>query len=178
MSDLGRIDNKHGDEHCEHCCVHPGLVFMFIHSDRSVDHEPGAPGECPGCAEYYAPCPFCVRGRQLEFPSEGKGSWGNVGFWKGVRPHPSSVPKTCDCNAKATAPPEEARALLKEMIDRLSASTRMPIEREVQASREAEERAAVAARREAAEAELSAAMGAQSAATLLDDDSSEAVTLL
>jgi hypothetical protein len=59
----------------------------------NTPHVQGKPSECPGCYEVFAPCPFCDRGRELEF----NGMYGENGYWKGERPQPSDVKETCRC---------------------------------------------------------------------------------
>jgi hypothetical protein len=126
----GLIRNATDEDHCKHCCAHPGLVIIsWVHTNPFTRHQSGVkPLDCLGCVEQYGPCPFCERGNNLEFPrGDTKPPWGKNGVWRGGKPNPADLPMTCDCNAVLLRQ-EDSKELLLALQAHVSAWDRNPVQ--------------------------------------------------
>lgn len=69
----------------------------------------GFSGWCVLSDESAAPCPFCEKGFDVEFPSSGKGPWGEDGFWRGRKPEERGVQGLYDLQGNRLPLPERVR---------------------------------------------------------------------
>jgi hypothetical protein len=171
-----RIQNVSGSEHCTYCCESPGLIMVaWVHTRKDIPHE-GSPADCRGCSEQTGPCPFCEKGRALEFPENGRKPWGPQGFWRGIQPQHQAFTPTCSCN-EPPLPRAEALKRLRELMTRVEASISADRIEKKPVAADDTEAAEARRRRDEAEAKLREAMKPP-AVTLLDETPRPPTTLL
>jgi hypothetical protein len=71
-------------------CEDEGMVEVAFRRDKIVRRDPATGrhvygGETGMIAEM-GPCPYCEKGRRIEFPEDRVGPWGSAGYWQGRDP--------------------------------------------------------------------------------------------
>lgn len=134
--EVDRINNGPGGEKTCASCGDEGQLVV----NQRLD--PRGYGEFSGPFEETGPCPFCVKGLWIEFPSRNPktyeknpnayGAWGPEGYWRGrdvpvelLRHHSDNAPMSLDDNLM------RLRALRKSIFGALpeipSGETQVPV---------------------------------------------------